>query len=29
VRKVEKVGGHMWNTEIQTVTDVKDPGKAK
>ncbi len=29
VRKVEKIGGHMWNTEIQTVTDVKDPGKAK
>jgi branched-chain amino acid transport system substrate-binding protein len=29
VRKVERVGGHMWNTEIQTVTDVKDPGKAK
>ena len=29
VRKVERIGGHMWNTEIQTVTDVKDPGKAK
>ena len=29
VRKVEKVGGQMWNVEIQTVTDVKDPGKAK
>ena len=29
VRKVEKVDGHMWNVEIQTVTDVKDPGKAK
>lgn len=29
VRKVEKVNGQMWNTEIQTVTDVKDPGKAK
>ena len=29
VRKVEKVNGQMWNTEIQTVTDVKDPGKAQ
>lgn len=29
VRKVEKLNGQMWNTEIQTVTDVKDPGKAK
>lgn len=29
VRKVEKINGQMWNTEIQTVTDVKDPGKAK
>lgn len=29
VRKVEKVNGQMWNTEIQTMTDVKDPGKAK
>lgn len=29
VRKVEKVGGQMWNVEIQTVTDVKDPGKTK
>ncbi|MEO8546264.1 MAG: ABC transporter substrate-binding protein [Burkholderiaceae bacterium] len=29
IRKVEKVGGQMWNVEIQTVTDVKDPGKAK
>ncbi|WP_310566245.1 ABC transporter substrate-binding protein [Hydrogenophaga sp.] len=29
VRKVERINGQMWNTEIQTVTDVKDPGKAK
>lgn len=29
VRKVEKINGQLWNTEIQTVTDVKDPGKAK
>ena len=29
VRKVEKINGQMWNTEIETVTDMKDPGKAK
>jgi branched-chain amino acid transport system substrate-binding protein len=29
VRKVERINGQMWNTEIQTVTDVKDPGKAQ
>ncbi len=29
VRKVERIGGHMWNTEIQTVIDVKDHGKPK
>jgi branched-chain amino acid transport system substrate-binding protein len=29
VRKVEKVGGQLWNTEIETVKDVKDPGKAR
>jgi branched-chain amino acid transport system substrate-binding protein len=29
VRKVEKVNGQLWNQEIQTVTDVKDPGKAR
>lgn len=28
VRKVERVGGSLWNTEIQTFTAVKDPGKA-
>lgn len=28
VRKVEKVGGQLWNTEIQTFNAVKDPGKA-
>lgn len=29
VRKVERINGQLWNTEIQTVTDVKDPGKAQ
>jgi branched-chain amino acid transport system substrate-binding protein len=29
VRKVERINGQMWNTEIETVTDMKDPGKAK
>ena len=28
VRKVEKVGGQLWNTEVQTFTAVKDPAKA-
>jgi branched-chain amino acid transport system substrate-binding protein len=28
VRKVEKVDGKLWNTEVQTFTAVKDPGKA-
>lgn len=28
VRKVEKIGGQLWNTEVQTFTAVKDPGKA-
>lgn len=28
VRKVEKMGGQLWNTEIQTFTAVKDPAKA-
>ena len=28
-REIEKIGGQLWNKEIQTVTDVKDPGKAK
>ena len=27
VRKVEKVGGQLWNTEVQTFTAVKDPAK--
>jgi len=27
IRKVEKVGGQLWNTEFETVKDVKDPGK--
>ena len=29
IRKVEKVGGQLWNQEFDTVKDVKDPGKAK
>ena len=28
VRKVEKVGGQLWNIEVQTFTAVKDPAKA-
>jgi branched-chain amino acid transport system substrate-binding protein len=28
VRKVERVGGQLWNTEQQTFTAVKDPAKA-
>lgn len=28
VRKVEKVAGQLWNTEVQTFTAVKDPAKA-
>ncbi|MDD2925406.1 ABC transporter substrate-binding protein [Rhodoferax sp.] len=28
VRKVEKNGGQLWNTEVQTFTSVKDPAKA-
>ncbi|MET0312615.1 MAG: ABC transporter substrate-binding protein [Burkholderiaceae bacterium] len=29
IRKVEKVGGQLYNVEFQTIADVKDPGKAK
>ncbi len=29
IRKVEKVGGKLYNTEFDTLKDVKDPGKAK
>ena len=29
IRKVEKVGGELHNVEFSTITDVKDPGKAK
>jgi branched-chain amino acid transport system substrate-binding protein len=29
VRRVERSGGQLWNTEFETVRDVKDPGKAK
>jgi len=29
VRKVERLGGQLWNQEIETVTDVKDNGKLK
>jgi len=27
VRKVERLGGQLWNTEFQTFTAVKDPAK--
>jgi branched-chain amino acid transport system substrate-binding protein len=29
IRKVEKVGGHLFNQEFHTLHDVKDPGKSK
>jgi branched-chain amino acid transport system substrate-binding protein len=29
IRKVERVGGQLHNVEIETVKDVKDPGKAR
>ena len=29
VRRVERKDGQLWNVEIATITDVKDPGKAK
>jgi branched-chain amino acid transport system substrate-binding protein len=29
VRKVERVGGQLFNQEFETVKDVKDPGKAR
>jgi len=29
VRRVERSGGQLWNTEFETVREVKDPGKAK
>jgi branched-chain amino acid transport system substrate-binding protein len=29
LRKVEKVNGQLYNQEFTTITDVKDPGKAK
>jgi branched-chain amino acid transport system substrate-binding protein len=29
VRRVESVGGQLWNQEIETVTDVKDIGKTR
>ncbi|WP_332775741.1 ABC transporter substrate-binding protein [Polaromonas sp.] len=29
IRKVEKVGGQLYNVEFETIKDVKDPGKAK
>jgi branched-chain amino acid transport system substrate-binding protein len=28
-RKVERVGGQLWNVEFDTLKAVKDPGKAK
>lgn len=29
IRKVEKVGGQLWNQEFAILKDVKDPGKSK
>jgi branched-chain amino acid transport system substrate-binding protein len=29
IRKVEKVGGQLWNQEFSTLKDVKDPGKSR
>ena len=29
IRKVEKVGGQLYNQEFNTIPDVKDPGKTK
>ena len=29
IRKVEKVGGQLYNQEFSTIPDVKDPGKSK
>ncbi|MDK9697624.1 MAG: ABC transporter substrate-binding protein [Siculibacillus sp.] len=29
IRKVEKVDGHLWNVEFETIPNVKDPAKAK
>jgi branched-chain amino acid transport system substrate-binding protein len=29
IRKVEKVGGQLYNQEFSTIPDVKDPGKNK
>ncbi len=29
IRKVEKVGGQLYNQEFNTIPDVKDPGKSK
>ncbi len=29
IRRVERVGDQLWNQEIETVTDVKDIGKAR
>jgi len=29
IRKVEKVGGQLYNVEFDTLKDVKDPGKSK
>jgi branched-chain amino acid transport system substrate-binding protein len=29
IRRVDKIDGKLWNREIQTVSDVKDPGKAR
>ena len=29
IRKVEKINGELYNTEFETINDVKDPGKVQ
>ena len=29
IRKVERVGGQLYNQEFETIKDVKDPGKSR
>jgi branched-chain amino acid transport system substrate-binding protein len=29
IRKVERVGGQLYNQEFETIKDVKDPGKTR
>jgi branched-chain amino acid transport system substrate-binding protein len=29
IRRVEKINGELYNTEFETIKDVKDPGKSQ